>query len=71
MNSEYKTGSFPTRLRELRERRRMSRLVLGQLGGLSKNMIAKYERGERVPSVKNLILLADFFGVTVDELLGR
>ena len=49
----------------------MSRLVLGQLCGLSKNMIAKYERGERVPSVKNLILLADFFEVTVDDLLGR
>ncbi len=62
---------FPNQLRTLRERRRMSRVVLGELCGLSKNMIARYERGERVPSLKNLVLLAEFFGVTVDELLGR
>ena len=68
---ELDGNGFPIRPRELRERRRMSRLVLGQLCGLSKNMIAKYERGERVPSVKNLVILADFFAVTVDDLLGR
>lgn len=62
---------FPRRLQELRERRHMSRRTLSQLCGLSVNVISMYERGERTPSVENLIQLADFFGVSVDDLLGR
>lgn len=49
----------------------MSRMVLAQLCGLSKNMIALYERGEKTPSVEALVRIADFFGVSVDYLLGR
>ena len=65
------TNLFPERLRGLREHRRMSRLVLAELCGLSKNMIALYERGEKAPSVDALVRIADFFGVSVDYLLGR
>lgn len=62
---------FPQRLQKLRERRRMSRKALGELCGLSKNVIARYERGEREPSIRILVDLADFFEVPVDYLLGR
>lgn len=55
----------------MRERRRISRKALGELCGLSKNIIGQYERGEKVPTVDNLIQLADYFEVTVDYLLGR
>lgn len=64
-------GSFSKNLRQLRERRRISRRVLSELCGLSKNSIARYERGQRCPSIKNAEVLADFFGVTLDYLLGR
>ena len=64
-------GGFPRRLRELREHRRVSRRVLSELCGLSKNMIARYERGEKVPTGESLECLADFFGVTMDDLWGR
>lgn len=64
-------GGFPQRLRELRERKRVSRRVLSELCGLSKNMIARYERGERVPSIADAAVLADFFGITLDALWGR
>ncbi len=64
-------GGFPQRLRTLRERRRVSRRVLSELCGLSKNMIARYERGERVPSLIEATALADFFDVSLDELWGR
>lgn len=66
-----KMSGFPRRLRELREQHHMSRLVLSQLCGLSKNMIAMYERGEKSPSVDSLLQLADFFKVSVDDLLDR
>lgn len=62
---------FPKRLRVLRERRRISRRVLSELCGLSKNMVARYERGERVPSLTDAQTLADFFGVSMDYLTGR
>lgn len=62
---------FSQRLRTLREKRRLSRRVLAELCGLSKNMVSLYERGEREPSVEALVSLADFFEVTTDYLLGR
>ncbi len=66
-----KQSGFPKRLRYLRDRHRMKRKTLGECCGMSKDMIGKYERGEREPSVKNLIRLADFFNVSTDYLLGR
>lgn len=49
----------------------MSRKALGELCGLSKNIVGQYERGEKEPSVSTLVELADFFEVPVDYLLGR
>lgn len=49
----------------------MSRKALGELCGLSKNIIGMYERGEKEPSMATLITLADFFDVSADYLLGR
>lgn len=62
---------FPDRLRQLRERRGLSRRTLSELCGLSKNMIALYERGEADPSTETLCLMADLLEVTTDTLLGR
>lgn len=64
-------AAFPQRLQTLREKRRLSRRTLAELCGLSKNMISLYERGEKAPSVDALINLADFFGVSMDYLIGR
>ncbi len=64
-------GDFPVRLRRLRERRRMSRKALGECCGLSKNVIARYELGQRMPKLSDALALAEFFGVSLDELCGR
>ena len=64
-------SEFPQRLRRLRERKRVSRRVLSELCGLSKNMVMRYERGERVPSLEDAAALADFFSVSLDYLSGR
>ena len=64
-------SEFPKQLRKLREREGMSRRVLSELCGLSKNSIARYERGERVPSITDAEALADFFEVSLDRLCGR
>lgn len=67
---EYQ-NAFPAKLRVLREQRRLSRHALSELCGLSRNVIGMYERGEKAPSVDALVSLADYFGVSVDYLLGR
>ena len=66
-----KENVFGEQLRRLREKKRISRKVLGELCGLSKNAIAKYEQGTREPSFETLMEIADFFGVSIDFLLGR
>ena len=63
-------GRFSQQLQRLRVRRGLSCKTLGELCGLSKNTIALYERGERRPTVEALAAIADFFNVTVDQLLG-
>jgi transcriptional regulator with XRE-family HTH domain len=62
---------FPARLRELREGRRMTRTALSECCGLSKNCIARYERRESVPSLADAIVIADYFGVSLDWMCGR
>lgn len=62
---------FPQRLRLLRERQHRSRRVVSELCGLHPGAISRYERGEAEPDVKSLIAIADYFGVSVDYLIGR
>lgn len=63
--------TFAARLQYLREKRGMSRYVLSELCGLSKNMIARYERGEVEPTLASLVVLADFFEVSIDYFACR
>lgn len=62
---------FPRRLRELRQKRRISQRVLSELCGLSKNMIGRYEAGERLPSIDTAARLADVLDTSMDWLCGR
>lgn len=59
------------RLRELRKVKNLTQTQLANAVGLGSQAYAYYEKGEREPSPETLCKLADFFGVTVDELLGR
>ena len=62
---------FPARLCKLREAKRLNAKTLGELCGLSKNTIGRYENGEREPTAQSLVALADFFDVSIDYLMGR
>ena len=62
---------FKDRLRELRKKRGMSQVALAERLGLSKSTIGAYETGDITPSVDALNLLADFFNVDIDYLLGK
>lgn len=63
---------FSERLKLLRNQRNLSQQELSkQLGVLSKSSINMYERGEREPGLETLELIADFFNVDMDYLLGK
>ena len=68
---ESAADGFPARLKALREAKQIDRKTLGELCGLSKDMIGQYERGNRAPSLTVVIALADYFDVSLDYLLGR
>ncbi len=59
------------RLKFLRNERKISQLKLAMDLGLNQNSISRYENGEREADYKTLILLADYFDVSIDYLLGR
>lgn len=59
------------RLKQLRTARKMSLRSLSEQTGIEFSSIAYYERGERNFSVKSQQVLSDFFGVSVDYLLGK
>ena len=61
---------FATRIKELREKQRKSRIVVSHLCGLNSDAFRKYERMERSPSADALVAIADYFEVSVDYLLG-
>lgn len=39
--------------------------------GIDQALLSKYETGERVPTVENLLILADFYQTNLDYLLDR
>ncbi len=62
---------FKKRLQQLREKKRISRIVASELCGLASDSIRKYERGESEPTMASLIAMAEFFEVSVDYLIGK
>lgn len=59
------------RLRELRNKRGISQLKLAMDLSMNQNTISRYETGEREADYKTLIVLADYFNVSIDYLLER
>lgn len=59
------------RLLALRQERDLSQKNLVKEMGFALNTYVRYERGERVPDADVLVRIADFYGVTLDYLVGR
>ncbi|MBQ3491155.1 MAG: helix-turn-helix transcriptional regulator [Oscillospiraceae bacterium] len=59
------------RLKELRTKKHISQVKLAMDLGMNQNSISRYETGEREADYETLLAFADYFGVSVDYLLGR
>ncbi|MEZ3515165.1 MAG: transcriptional regulator [Lachnospiraceae bacterium] len=58
-----------TNLSFLRESMALTQMEIAEGVDLSQKVVSAYERGVREPSLKNLIKLAKYFSVSIDDLL--
>ena len=63
-------NNFAEVLKSLRIDNNLSQTGLSQAVGISQSIIARWEKGERVPTLDNLIILSKYFGCTIDYLAG-
>jgi transcriptional regulator with XRE-family HTH domain len=62
---------LPERLKLLRKQKRLTQDQLAEVLRIGIQSIKRYETGKQDASSTHLILIADFFGVSTDYLLGR
>lgn len=60
-----------TNLRQLRQKQRISQRMLGDALGVSQQTINLYENHKVEPDIYMLTKMADFFGTTIDYLVGH
>ncbi|MDI6871913.1 MAG: transcriptional repressor LexA [Bacillota bacterium] len=59
------------RLRELRKQRDLTQVELAKALQVSRGAVSMWELNQRSPDPSDLKKMADFFGISVDSLLGR
>ncbi len=57
--------------KELRIERGLSQRDLAKATGISQQAISFWEQDKRTPNMDDCIRLADFYEITLDELVGR
>lgn len=53
----------------LRKMRKLSQEQVAEAVGVSRQAYTRWEKGETVPDIKNCMALADFYAVSLDELV--
>lgn len=62
--------NFSENLRKLRKAKDIKQETLAEAMNVSRQTVSKWENGTAMPDFKKLNALAEYFGVTIDELLG-
>ncbi|WP_028242995.1 helix-turn-helix domain-containing protein [Pseudobutyrivibrio ruminis] len=62
--------SFADNLMELRKLNNLSQEDIAEKIGVSRQTLSKYETGESLPDIERCKMLADLFGVTMDDLIS-
>ena len=64
-------ANFAERIKELRRERGMTQAALAEIIDVRQDSVCIYEKGKNYPEVRRLLILADYFGVSLDYLVGR
>jgi len=57
--------------KELRLEKKLSQRDLAKETGISQQAISFWEQNKRTPNMDDCIKLADFYNISLDELVGR
>ena len=55
----------------IRVTRDITQLKVQMDTGISQSTISKYETGEALPTIENLLLLSDYYNVSLDYLMDK
>ncbi len=58
-------------IKRLRRQQEIKQTVLASELNIGRQTLSAYERGVTLPDILSLIRIADYFGVSLDELTGR
>lgn len=56
-------------LKEIRKKRNLSQLKVAMDLSISREALSYYENGRRSPDIQMLLLLSEYFGVSIDYLI--
>ena len=72
MSKQYNADVFSKNLIRLREADGRPQLIQSELSGVSVSTFSNYVNGNGAnPSVSTAWLFADFYGISIDELVGH
>lgn len=60
-----------SRLRNMRTDKDLRQIDVAMKTGIDQKTLSNYETGKTLPDADSLIKLADFYGVSIDYLVGR
>lgn len=63
--------NYGKNFREFRIEKGLSQRDLAKATGISQQAISFWEQDKRMPNMDDCIKLADFYEITLDELVGR
>ena len=61
--------NFSEKLKEIRKKEGISQEQLAEKIGVTRQAITKWETGKGLPDVENMVIIAEIFKTTIDELL--
>lgn len=64
-------ANLSERLKELRKSKNMTQKQMAEALQITLRQYQRYESGNQTTTLENLIKMADFFGVSLDYLVGR
>ena len=67
----FSKSIFSDRIKLLRTNNKVTQTVLAELLGVTKTQISDLENAKTTTSIERLYILADYFNVSIDYLVGR
>lgn len=64
-------GFMETNLKALRKKQRLTQIALQMHTGIDQALLSKFESGKRLPTTEALLILSDFYNVSIDYILKR